>query len=294
LAAVVDPRVDRRDLIASGIPTCRKVETAEELFVGGYVDAAIIATPPDTHFALACQGVRVGIPLLVEKPLVATLAEACELEELRRANRAILMVGFNRRWWLPLRKLGERLKQRTSPARLQLVFITQAERWGALAGTPDLLDDLATHQLDVLRFVLDQELESVAASRMGRSDIVMKVVLADGSVASCRVAHDGQPEESIQVESGSLRVQIHAKSDRMTPADGALRSVLDLGSRAWRRCTGRRSSLLRSFELELCEFIATVRDRREARPGVSDAIAVARGVAAARQSLETGGLPVAP
>jgi hypothetical protein len=120
----------------------------------------------------------------------------------------------------------------------------------------------------------------------------MKVVLADGSVASCRVAHDGRPEESIRVESGSLRARIQAKSDRMTPANGAVRSLLDIGGRAWRRCTGRRSTLLRSFDRELREFIATVRDRREARPGISDAIAVARGVAAARQSLATGGLQV--
>jgi len=295
LTAVVDPRAERGDLIASAMPTCRRVESPEALFGGGDVDAVIVATPAETHFALACSGIQAGIPLLVEKPLVSTVNQALELEALRQATKATVMVGFNRRWWLPIRRLREQLQGRgPSPVQAELVFVTQADRWAAVAGVPDLLDDLATHQLDLLRFLLGHEIGSVAARRIGGRDVRMEVSLSDGSVATCRVSHDGSPEESVRVAAEPLSAWIYAKSDRMVPPGGATRFALDLGGRAWRRLAGRPSSLLRSFEYELRGFIATIRERTEPNPGVQDAIAVARAVAAARRSLATGGLPVTP
>ena len=295
LAAVVDPRSERRDLIARAVPSCIKLETPEQLFAGGGVDAAIVATPAETHFALAYNGLRAGVPILVEKPLASTVAQALELGELRESAASALMVGFNRRWWSPIRRLRERLKKRgPASAKAELVFVTEAGKWGAVAGIPDLLDDLASHQFDLLRFVLGHEIESVAAHQAVEKDIRMQVCLTDGSVAQCRVAHRGLAEESVRLSAGPLHAWIHAKSDRVTPAGGSARLALDLGNRVWRRLSRRSSSLLRSFERELREFSAIVRGHADETPGVADGIAAARAVAAARRSLSSGGAPVAP
>jgi predicted dehydrogenase len=174
------------------------------------------------------------------------------------------------------------------------VFVTEAARWDAIAGTPDLLDDLATHQLDLLRFLLSEEIESVSASRTATGEIRLEVRLTNGSAAICRVAHHGPSQDSVRVAAGSQRAWIHAKSDRMAPADGTLRVALDFGGRAWRRLTGRPSSLLRSFEHELRGFVAMVQKGTEPNPGTGDAVSAARAVAAARNSLARGNLPVTP
>src|SRR5213594_1048092 len=46
------------------------------------VDAAVIAAPTAQHHTSACEFLRRGIALLVEKPLAATLQEANDLVEL--------------------------------------------------------------------------------------------------------------------------------------------------------------------------------------------------------------------
>src|SRR5690242_10248165 len=45
-------------------------------------EAAVIATPPDRRMTAIAQCAAAGIPMLVEKPLAATLADATEIVEL--------------------------------------------------------------------------------------------------------------------------------------------------------------------------------------------------------------------
>ena len=294
LVVAVDPRAERRALIAGQVQGCRQVAAAEDLMTAGTVDALIIATPAESHFELARRGLEAGIPLLVEKPLAATLAQTQELHELRCALGTSLMVGFNRRWWSPAIELRGLRQRNPDPARVELVFVTQAATWNAITGTPDLLDDLSTHQLDLLRFVLGEEIESVCAHKASMGEIRMDVQLTHGSSATCRVAHAGFPEESVRVWCGSQRAWIHAKSNRTAPADGTLRTALDWGERVWRRINGGRSSLLRSFEEELRAFVGVVRNGGQASPGTGDALAAARAVGAARQSLASDSQWVIP
>ncbi len=294
LVAAADVRAERRALVAREVPGCRQVEQAEALMAGGGVDAVIVATPPESHFHLARLGLEAGVPLLVEKPLAATVAQTVELDQLRRATATPLMVGFNRRWWLPALRLREMLQGEAGPGWAELVFVTEAAQWKAIAGCPDLLDDLATHQFDLLRFLFKQEIASVSATQTRPREIRMEAELVNGTYAVCRVAHDGGSEESVRVTTGSLRAWIHARSDRIAPAGGASRTALDLTGRVWRRLTGRQSTMRRSFEDELRAFIRAVRDGAEPSPGAADAIAAASALAAARESLAHAGAPVSP
>ncbi|OOR98086.1 oxidoreductase [Haemophilus paracuniculus] len=62
------------------------------------IDLVIITTPNQTHYAMAKQALQAGKNVLVEKPLVATQAEAVELDQLAKANGVLLSVYQNRRW----------------------------------------------------------------------------------------------------------------------------------------------------------------------------------------------------
>ena len=57
------------------------------------VDAAILATPPDSHFPIGRACLEAGVHLLCEKPLSATAAEAREL--VAAAAEAGLVLGVN-------------------------------------------------------------------------------------------------------------------------------------------------------------------------------------------------------
>ncbi|KAI0598950.1 hypothetical protein F4775DRAFT_553712 [Biscogniauxia sp. FL1348] len=62
------------------------------------LDVVVITTPPPTHLPLATAALEAGKHVLVEKPFVATSAEAAQLAALARARRLRLCVYQNRRW----------------------------------------------------------------------------------------------------------------------------------------------------------------------------------------------------
>lgn len=59
------------------------------------VEAVIIATPADTHFEIAEMAIGLGKPILCEKPLAATLAEAEKMTAMAETAGIANMSGFN-------------------------------------------------------------------------------------------------------------------------------------------------------------------------------------------------------
>ena len=57
------------------------------------LDGLIIATPPATHLEIALLAIAHGIPVLVEKPMTLSLADANLLAERARRARVLVMVG---------------------------------------------------------------------------------------------------------------------------------------------------------------------------------------------------------
>jgi predicted dehydrogenase len=294
LTAVVDPRADRRELIGRSGAAQRLFERADALFASASVDAAIVATPPETHATVARLALVAGVPVLVEKPLAPHPEEAREIAALVEKTGVPLMVGFNRRWWQPAVQLREVLAAVPVGGRMeaQLTFVAVANRWAAIAGAGDLLDDLGSHQFDLLRFLFNTEIHTVSAHHRSAHEIQAVVRLAGGASATCRLAHAGIHEESLRIVCDGRPYRAYDASERLTPADGPVRRGLDLGDTIWRRLRGGRGPLLGSFVRELDAFTAALRSGRQPVPGPGDGVAAARAVAAARESLGRGGLEV--
>ncbi|KAJ9134587.1 NAD(P)-binding protein [Pleurostoma richardsiae] len=89
-------------------PSLKHFTSADSMLQDPDVQVVIISTPPDTHFALASKALESDKHVLVEKPFVATSAEAEALAALAREHRRMLCVYQNRRWdsdFLTVRKL---------------------------------------------------------------------------------------------------------------------------------------------------------------------------------------------
>ncbi len=69
-----------------------------ELLADPAIAVVVIATPSDTHAALAAQALAAGRHVVVEKPLALSLAEARDLVGLAQARRRLLVAFHNRRW----------------------------------------------------------------------------------------------------------------------------------------------------------------------------------------------------
>lgn len=102
--AVVDLDAGRRaEAAARGVP-----ETPDDIaaVIGrDDIDVVDICTPPSSHRALAERALAAGHHVIVEKPLVGSLADCDALGAAARAARGMLMPVFQYRWGNGIRRL---------------------------------------------------------------------------------------------------------------------------------------------------------------------------------------------
>jgi predicted dehydrogenase len=147
------------------------------------VDAATIAVPTTNHFAIALEFLRRRIPVLVEKPLAATLAEAETLVQVAQRERTLLQVGHIERF----NPAFEELQRHP----LQPKFV-ECERLGPYSGRSTDIGavlDLMIHDLDLLLTLVAapvRSVEAVGVTIFGRHEDVAnaRLVFANGCVAN--------------------------------------------------------------------------------------------------------------
>jgi predicted dehydrogenase/threonine dehydrogenase-like Zn-dependent dehydrogenase len=81
----------------------KAVSGADAVIEDPDVDVVVIATPHETHAALAARALRAGKHVFCEKPLALTEEELDDVEAAWRESACLLFVGFNRRWSEPVR-----------------------------------------------------------------------------------------------------------------------------------------------------------------------------------------------
>jgi predicted dehydrogenase len=287
LAAAVDPLDERRRLVTDALPGCRGFETSEELLGEGGVQGVVVATPPASHVSVARPWLAAGQPVLIEKPLALELDEARALEEFEGR----LMLGFNRREWEPARRLRDvlRARDRSRPATAHLVMTSDVSAWAPIGGVEDPLDDLASHQLDLLRFLFDAEPRTLCAERTAPLAVRLDVRLGNDVDARCEAAQGDVSRETIEVRCAEGVYALRMGSERITPAAGPWRTALDIRDRVLGRLTRRRSSMRRSYERQFERFAAMIRDDRRPEAGLTDGLAALRAVEAARRSAARNG-----
>ncbi|MEV5959181.1 Gfo/Idh/MocA family oxidoreductase [Streptomyces sp. NPDC051987] len=111
LDTVVTSNPERQAQAKAEFPDVRTVATSDKLFDrSAELDLVVIASPNRTHVPLATTALKAGLPVVVDKPVAGTAAEARELAALAEERGLLLSVFQNRRWdndFLTLRGLLE-------------------------------------------------------------------------------------------------------------------------------------------------------------------------------------------
>jgi predicted dehydrogenase len=111
LDTVVTSHPERQQQARAEFPDVTLAATADELLDrAGELDLVVIASPNKTHVPLATAALKAGLPVVVDKPVAGTAAEARELAALAEERGLLLSVFQNRRWdndFLTLRRLLE-------------------------------------------------------------------------------------------------------------------------------------------------------------------------------------------
>ncbi len=121
------------------------------------LDLIVVASPNKTHVPLATAALKAGLPVVVDKPLAGTAAEARELASLADERGLLLSVFQNRRWDNDFRTLRKLLADGDLGDVWR--FESRFERWRPRpkggwreSGDPEeiggLLYDLGSHVVD--------------------------------------------------------------------------------------------------------------------------------------------------
>jgi myo-inositol 2-dehydrogenase/D-chiro-inositol 1-dehydrogenase len=165
LSVIADPWREGVDTLAARLGCAAAYDCAAAIERDD-VDAVVIGTPTDTHIDLMLRAVKLGKPVLCEKPIDLDFAKAAKaVEEIERQNGKV-MLGFNRRFdpdTLQMRKaiaagdIGE----------VRQVVITSRDPGLApveyLKHSGGIFRDMTIHDFDTARTLLGEEPVEVMA-----------------------------------------------------------------------------------------------------------------------------------
>ena len=108
----MDPRQDRREAFANEF-SCFAFEDMDTALRAGGLDGVAVCSPTRFHVEQCLPALEAGLPVLSEKPVAKTLAEAEVLAAAIQRTGTPLLLGYTWRWWPPLTKVRALLAQNT-------------------------------------------------------------------------------------------------------------------------------------------------------------------------------------
>ncbi|MGY0020400.1 Gfo/Idh/MocA family protein [Streptomyces sp. YJ-C3] len=167
-AAVCDMRPGRAEEIAATYGAAHATRDHRDVLADATIDAVSIATPDHLHRDLAVAAAEAGKHILVEKPLATTVEDARAIDDAARANGVKLMVDFHNRV-NPMMYSAQQAIARGDIGTPAYVYSRLSNTLGVAtgmlswAGHSSALWFLASHTIDVVRWMLDDEVTRVYA-----------------------------------------------------------------------------------------------------------------------------------
>ena len=154
LVAIVDRHLGRATEIASEYRARPSIDPRELM---GTVDAVTIAVPTATHREIALPFLLAGLPVLVEKPMAASLAEADDMIATAAKAGTLLAVGHTERFNPAVAVAREHL---TDP---RFIEVHGLGVFPERSVDIDVVFDVMIHDLDVILSLVKSDVESIDA-----------------------------------------------------------------------------------------------------------------------------------
>jgi predicted dehydrogenase len=216
LAAVVDVNEPRAREIAGACGGARPLTDFRSL--AGQVDLVSVATPTETHAEIAAFFLERGVPVLVEKPLARSVAEADAIIAAAAKSGAALAVGHTERFNPAV------VAARPAVKNPQFVEVHRLGTFPERSLDIDVVFDLMIHDLDLVLALVQSEVVSIDAVGVpvltDRFDIAnARLHFASGCVANItasRISRDRtrkirffQRDAYISIDTGSKEAEVY-------------------------------------------------------------------------------------
>src|SRR6185503_15046220 len=211
---------DLNEETARSIADERKVEwTTNWRDLIGKIDAVSLAVPTEAHCEIACGLLEAGIHVLVEKPISRTLDEADQMIKAAQNGKALLQVGHLERFNPAMVALRPHVKK---PVYFE---IHRVGEFTARSLDIDVVLDLMIHDLDIVQWLVGEDVEVTGIHAVGIAILTNKVDAANarlefssGAVANITASRVGtekirkmrffQPHDYIAVDYATRHASI--------------------------------------------------------------------------------------
>lgn len=306
MVGVADLDPDRLAQMAARYPQVGLFTTDYEALLDLDLDAVVVSTPPETHFAIASFFLENGVDVLVEKPLTVDSKLAERLVDMAEELGRVLMVGHTFEYNPAVRVLRDMM----GSGELGPIRYIDAVRvgLGLFHPTLNVVWDLAPHDVSILLYLLGEypdtiSTRGVACVQDSVEDVAyMTLSFPSGILAHARMSWlDPRKTRTITVVGGNKMVVYDdvAAEEKIKVYDkrvDAIRRTETFGEFQFAYHYGTVTSPHIHFQeplrLECRHFLDSVATR--SRP-LSDAVSglrVVRIIEAAQESLRSGGAQV--
>ena len=148
LSLICDSDETRLATIGSEYPGIERTESFDAVLADPRVRAIAIATPAETHGALARQALLAGKDVFVEKPLCLSIEEGGSLDALASAERRVLMVG-HLLWYHPAILKLKQLIDDGELGRIRYIYSNRLNL-GMIRREENILWSFAPHDISVI------------------------------------------------------------------------------------------------------------------------------------------------
>lgn len=213
LSAIVEPQEEARLNIAQeyGVPGFENLEQVMD-----QIDAAVVATPTQTHFDVACQLLDAGKHVLIEKPIAFSTDESQKIVELANARQCIAQIGH-----------VERFNPAFIAARreIQNVRYMEMQRTSTFTGRSTdigVVFDLMIHDIDLMLSTVDSpvvDVQALGISVFGDNEDLAqaRITFADGTVANLNASRCSfVADRSLKLYGSNGYVQADLANRRLT------------------------------------------------------------------------------
>ena len=322
-AAVCGRDRARAEAVAAKFGAAAAYTSHEAMIDEAGLDAVIVATPDDVHAAPASRALARGLHVLCEKPLARTAAEARAMCELAERAGVVNMVFFTYRWVPAYRFLRDLVAAGRigRPLSFALAFVNgyglrpgYAWRYDARRSA-GVVADLGAHMIDLVRWVLGDEVARVSASlstfavhagpphepagAMPQANDSALVALelaggAHGTLYCSSVARLGDQGSSKQItlrgDQGTIEASItlDGADVRLAGSDGRPAERLALPREYGAHPSGDTVALFREQPIGVRAFVDAIIAGSRPRPSFDDGWRVQEVIDAAQRSAASG------
>jgi predicted dehydrogenase len=165
VAMVCDANQQALKKVKKAYPNVRVTTDCDELIKDPEVDAVAIATPVFTHHEFAKKALEAGKSVFIEKPFTHTVAEGEELVELAEKKKLKIMVDHTFLYTGAVRKMKQLIEDNVLGD--LYYFDSVRVNLGLFQHDVNVVWDLATHDISIMDYLIDERPQAVAASGAG-------------------------------------------------------------------------------------------------------------------------------